>query len=87
MEFDPFDLSMKDLATRNVIVRSNGSGPVYTLHLLTRISTPQALTTLASTSAWHRRLGHPGRDIISKFSSTAAIQCNKSHSNTLCHAC
>jgi hypothetical protein len=113
MEFDPFVLSVKDLATRNVIVRSNSCGPVYTLRLPTRISTPQALTAVASASTgpvytlrlptristpqvltdvasastWHRRLCHPGRDIISILSSTSAIQCNKSHSDTSCHAC
>jgi hypothetical protein len=86
MEFDSFGLSVKDLATRNVIVRSNSSGPVYTLHLSTWISTPQALTTLASTSTWHHRLDHPGRDIISKLSSTVAIHCNKSQSDPLCLA-
>jgi hypothetical protein len=30
MELDPFGLSVKDLAMRNVIVRSNSSGLVYT---------------------------------------------------------
>jgi hypothetical protein len=87
MEFDPFGLSVKDLATRNVIVRSSSSGPVYTLRLPSRISTPQALTALASTSTWHRRLGHHGWDIISKLSSTTAIHYNKSQSDPLCHAC
>jgi hypothetical protein len=87
MEFDPFGLSVKDLAMWNVIIRSNSSGPVYTLSLPIRISIPQALTALASTSTWHHHLGHPGQDVISKLSSTAAIQCNKSHSDTLCHAC
>jgi hypothetical protein len=87
MEFDPFGLSVKDLATRNVIVRSNSSDPVYTLRLTTQFSTPEALTTVASASTWHRHLGHPGRDIIFKLSSTSAIQCNKRHSDTLCHAC
>jgi hypothetical protein len=33
MEFDPFDLSMKDLTTKNVIIRSNSTGPLYTIHL------------------------------------------------------
>jgi hypothetical protein len=78
---------VKDLATWNVIVRSNSSGPVYTLRLPTQISTPQALTALASTSTWHRRLGHPDQDIISKLFSTAAIHCNMSQFDPLCHAC
>jgi hypothetical protein len=87
MEFDPFDLSVKDLATRNVIAMSNSFDPVYTLRLTTWISTPQALTTIAYASTWHRLLSHPGWDIISRSSSTSAIQCNNSHSDTLCHAC
>jgi hypothetical protein len=33
MEFDPFGLFVKDLSTRNVIVRSNSTGPLYTLRL------------------------------------------------------
>jgi hypothetical protein len=70
-----------------MIVNSNSFSLVYTLRLLARIFTPPALTTLASASTWHHRLRHPGRDIISKLSSTTAIKCNKSHSDTLCHAC
>jgi hypothetical protein len=34
MEFDPFGLSVKDLTTKNVIVRSNSIGPLYTMRLL-----------------------------------------------------
>jgi hypothetical protein len=49
MEFDPFDLSMKDLAMQNMIIRSNSFGLVYTLRLSTQISTPQVLTDVAST--------------------------------------
>jgi hypothetical protein len=70
-----------------VIVWSNSSGLIYTLCLLTRISTPHVLTTLISTSTWNRRLGHPCRDILSKMSSTAAIHYNKSQFDPLCHAC
>jgi hypothetical protein len=45
MEFDPFGLSVKDLATWSVIVRYDSSGPLYTIpafcvgHLLRRCST------------------------------------------------
>jgi hypothetical protein len=72
MEFDPFGLSVKDLTTKNVIVRSNSTGPLYTMRLpgsLTPSSSvvttlavvPHAHTAVASTT-WHRRLGHPGPD-------------------------
>jgi hypothetical protein len=50
MEFDPFGLSVKDLSTRNVIVRSNSTGPLYTLRL-PGCTTPSAgaMAALAAT--------------------------------------
>jgi hypothetical protein len=33
MEFDQFDLFVKDLSMWNVIIRCNNSGPLYTMHL------------------------------------------------------
>jgi hypothetical protein len=33
MEFDTFGLSVKDLSTQNMIIRSNGTSPLYMLHL------------------------------------------------------
>jgi hypothetical protein len=33
MEFDPFGLSLKDLTTHNVIVRSNITGLLHTMRL------------------------------------------------------
>jgi hypothetical protein len=87
MEFDPFDLSLKDLASRNVIIRSNSSGHVYTLRLLTRVPAAHALTAVTSASTWHHRLGHPGLNVLSSLSSIAAIHCSKLNLDTLCHAC
>jgi hypothetical protein len=64
MEFDPFGLSVKDLATRLVLARYYSTGPLYTLHLPTS-TTPTlcvvsyAMATAASSATWHRRLGHP----------------------------
>jgi hypothetical protein len=65
MEFDLFGLSVKDLTTKNVIIKSNSIGPLYTMRLsgsLTSSSSvmaalavvPHALTAVASTM-WHRR--------------------------------
>jgi hypothetical protein len=61
MKFDLFDLSVKDLTTKNAIVRSNSTGPLYTMHLpgsLTPSSSavaalaaiPHALTVVAPTT-------------------------------------
>jgi hypothetical protein len=33
MKFDPFGLSLKDLTTWYMIVRSNSTGPLYTMRL------------------------------------------------------
>jgi hypothetical protein len=45
MEFDPFGSSMKDLTTKNLIVRSNSTNPLYTMRL------PGSLTPSSSTVA------------------------------------
>jgi hypothetical protein len=45
MKFDPFGLSVKDLTTKNVIVRSNSIGPLYTMRL------PRSLTPSSSAVA------------------------------------
>ena len=77
---------MKDLQTRNVIVRCNSSGPLYPL--LLSVVRPLALTaTVPSSTLWHRRLGHLGREALSSLVSSCAITCNKSDVEHLCHAC
>jgi hypothetical protein len=98
MEFDPFDLSVKDLTTRNVIARSNSTGPLYRLRLpsstassrtslcaMSTIDAPRILVVIA-TSTWHRRLGHPGTDALSSLSRSYFISCT-STTHDFCHAC
>jgi hypothetical protein len=96
MEFDPFGLSVKDLTTKNVIVRSNSTGPLYTMRLpesLTPSSSvvaalaavPHALIVVAPTTR-HRRLGHPTPNALSSLSRSSFIQCT-SKKHDFCHAC
>jgi hypothetical protein len=96
MEFDPFGLSVKDLTTKNVIVRSNSTGPLYMMCLpgsLTPSSSvvpalivvPHALPAVAPTT-WHRHLGHPDPDVLSSLSQSSFIQCT-SKKHDFCHAC
>jgi hypothetical protein len=78
MEFEPFDLSVKDLSTRNVIVRSNNTSPLYTLRL-PESTTPStgvmaALAAVAPTT-WHHRLSHPDPDALSSLSRSSFIHC------------
>jgi hypothetical protein len=92
MEFDPFGLSVKDLATRRVLARYDSFSLLYTLPLPTLPTTtpcaiPYALATTASSATWHRRLGHLGPDVLSKLSSTSAITYPRSRDASLCHAC
>jgi hypothetical protein len=61
IEFDPFGVSVKDLRTRNTLLRCDSSGPLYTLHLPSSPSAPCALVATPSPTTWHRRLGHPGK--------------------------
>jgi hypothetical protein len=96
IEFDPFSLSVKDLTTKNVIVRLNSTGPLYMMRLtesltpsssvvVTLAAVPHALTVVALTT-WHRRLGHPGPDALSSLSRSSFIQCT-SNKHDFCHAC
>jgi hypothetical protein len=90
MEFDSFGLSVKDLSTRNLITKCNSSGPLYTMCLPSHIgpsphvSAPSALAALVST--WHRCLGHPGVDVLSKLSHDSSVICSRC-THDLCHAC
>jgi hypothetical protein len=79
-----FGLSVKDLSTQNVIVRSNSIGPLYTLRLPGSTSPPGAMAALAAAphtlaavapTTWHRRLGHPGPGALSSLSRSSFIHC------------
>jgi hypothetical protein len=96
MEFNLFDLSVNDLTTKNVIVRSNNTDPLYTMRLpgsftpsssavAALAAVPHVVTVVAPTM-WHRRLGHPGTDGLSSLSRSSFIQCT-SNKHDFCHAC
>jgi hypothetical protein len=94
MEFDPLGLSVKDLTTRNVIFRSNSTGPLYMMRLSSSFTSPStAVAAVATTAAaivtltaWHHRLGHPGPDTLSSLSRSSFIN-YKSSPHELCYAC
>ena len=81
IEFDPASCSVKDLQTRKEIVRCNSSGTLYPLH------PPPAHSPVARTASllWHRRLGHPGHEVLSKLASS--VSCQIEDCSDLCHAC
>jgi hypothetical protein len=83
VEFDPSSCFVKDLLTRNEIARCNSSGPLYPLRLPTAA---HSLVAGSTPSLWHRRLGHPGHEALSK-SSSIIPSCNKDDSHSMCHPC
>jgi len=92
IEFDPSGLFVKDLTSRQLLARCDSVGPLYTLRLPAASTSlfpplPHALATTASSVIWHRRLGHPGADALSKLTCSSAISCTRGTHESLCHAC
>jgi len=87
IEFDPSGISVKDLRTRNVLLRCNSSGPLYTLQLPSTPSAPCTLVATPSSSIWHRRLGHPGKEALQRLTHSSSIACSQPADDHLCHAC
>lgn len=60
VEFDPCGFSVKGLATKTEIMKSNSEGDLYPFHVSTKNNPSAALIHSApSTDVWHWRLGHP----------------------------
>jgi histone deacetylase 1/2 len=87
VEFDPLGVSVKDLRTRATLLRSNSSGPLYTLQMPPTSSAPCTLVATPSSTTWHRRLGHPGAATLHSLASSASLPCTKDVDQSLCHAC
>jgi hypothetical protein len=60
VEFDPLGISVKDLRTKDTLLRCDSTSPLYTLQLPSTPSSPCVLVATPSPTTWHRRLGHPG---------------------------
>jgi hypothetical protein len=93
VEFDFSGLTVKDLASRRPLLCCDSTGPLYTLRFpaATSSSSPSVLsaafTASTSSTTWHRRLGHPGRDALLQLSCSSNIPCTRAHDEHLCHAC
>ena len=87
VEFDPLGVSVKDLRTRNTLLRCNSTGPLYTLQLPSSTTGSCALVATPSPTTWHRRLGHPGKATLQSLAQSSSIVCSKPEDDSLCHAC
>jgi hypothetical protein len=83
-------IGVKNLSSQNVIARCNSSGALYTMRMPSHSTpspcAPPAVVLAASASTWHRRLGHPGVDALSKLSSDSSVVCSR-RTHDFCHAC
>jgi len=87
VEFDPLGVSVKDLRTRNTLLRCNSTGLLYTLQLPSSTAGSCALVATPSPTTWHRRLGHPGKATLQNLTRTSSIVYSKPADDSLCHAC
>jgi hypothetical protein len=93
MQFDAFGLFVKDLAKRSVIARYNSYGSLYSLRLPASTTSTidvvlyALVVVVASSSTWHRRLGHPSPDVLMKLSRSSVITCLRATDDSMCHAC
>jgi hypothetical protein len=87
VEFDPLGVSMKDLRTKDILLRSNSSRPLYTLQVPATSSAPCVLVATPSSTTWHHRLGHPGTAVLQSLARSSSIHCSEPSDDSLCHAC
>ncbi|XP_072147101.1 uncharacterized protein [Setaria viridis] len=93
VEFDSSGLTVKDLATRRPLLRCDSTGPLYSLRFPASTSSASpsassaAFAVTTSSTTWHRRLGHPGRDVLTQLSRSSDIPCPRAHDEHLCQAC
>jgi hypothetical protein len=87
IEFDPHGFSVKDLATRNILLRSSSSGELYPF--FGDLESPEAALSVSTTrELWHRRLGHLSAESLSHIPHAFPPHCNKSSNKSpLCEAC
>ena len=93
IEFDSSGLTVKDSASWRPLLRCDSSGPLYTLRLLASAASPStssssaAFAAMPSSTTWHRRLGHSGRDILAQLNRSTDVPCIRTLAEHLCHAC
>src|SRR6185312_14847505 len=84
--------TVKDSASRRPLLRCDSTGPLYTIRLPSSAaplshSSFAAFAATPSSTTWHRRLGHPGRDVLAQLSRSADVPGTRAPAEHLCHAC
>ncbi|KAK8307857.1 hypothetical protein V6Z12_D02G014400 [Gossypium hirsutum] len=94
-EFFPTQCQVRDLQTREVLLRGSEHQGLYRLHLNKSTATPvsstsaQCFTTTMKLplSIWHSRLGHPCHAVLSKALASCNIQATDINKMVNCIAC
>nr|GEX72167.1 ribonuclease H-like domain-containing protein [Tanacetum cinerariifolium] len=63
VEFNAYGLSVKDYQTGRLLLRCDSTGDFYPVTQQPSSQTHVVLLSFSSTT-WHRRLGHPGDDVL-----------------------
>nr|GEW82136.1 ribonuclease H-like domain-containing protein [Tanacetum cinerariifolium] len=83
IELDVFGFSVKDFMTRQVLIRCDSMGDLYSV----TPPSPIPHVFLVSQHTWHQRLGHTGSKVLSRLVFNNLISYNKEKSPVRCHAC
>ncbi|GJV98201.1 hypothetical protein Tco_1553453 [Tanacetum coccineum] len=76
VECDAYGFSVKDYQTDRLLLHCHSTGDLYSVNSQPPIHPMFALISLSSTT-WHRRLDHPGDDVLRRLESNRLISCNK----------
>ncbi|GKV40300.1 hypothetical protein SLEP1_g47962 [Rubroshorea leprosula] len=88
VEFDSSGFSVKDIHSKNVLLRCNSAEGLYSVSSSSQRH-PKILTTaVVSPDVWHLRLGHPSSASVTQLVRRGLILSNnKVPSSISCHAC
>ncbi|GKA51665.1 ribonuclease H-like domain-containing protein [Tanacetum coccineum] len=86
--FARFDLNANGFLSKNFMTL-RGASPCDRTGDLTPVTHPSPIphAFLVSQHTWHKRLGHPGGDVLRRLVSNNVISCNNEKPPVLCHAC
>ena len=76
-----------------LLLRCDSPGPIDTLRLpasaapSSTSSSSTAFVVTPSSTTWHRRFLHTGRDVLTQLSRSTDVPCTRAPAEHLCHAC
>jgi hypothetical protein len=85
VELHPYDLFVKDRATREILLRGRCRGGLYQIHAPI---IKQALSSIrVSHDRWHARLGHPASPVVKHVLHKHELPLESSSNKAICDAC